>query len=250
LSPNPIPPASTSFPTTHWSAIRRAGAADSFDGGEALASLCRDYWRPIYVYVCRQGHSPEDAKDLTQSFILELIKGPLLERADPDRGRFRSFVLTTLKRFLLNAHRFARAEVRGGRVEFVALEAFVGEERHEIEDLRALTPEEHFQRNWALALLDRVLQQLRGEYEAAGRITLFETLQSYLAGKQGQPGYAAVAAQMGLSETMVTVSVHRMRRRYGELLREQIAATVSTPEEVEEELGELMNALARSSRGP
>lgn len=229
--------------------IRRAGIGGGGDAGKALAGLCQEYWKPIYVYVCRQGHRTEDAKDLTQSFILELIKGPLLGRADPERGRFRSFVLTALKHFLLNSERFNRAEIRGGRAEFVALEAFAGEEQREIEDLRALTPEEHFQRKWALTVLERVLQRLREEYKAADRVPLFETLQSYLAGKEGQPGYAAVAVQLGLSETMVAVSVHRMRRRYGELLREQIAATVSTAEEVEQELAELMNALAWERRG-
>lgn len=228
--------------------IRRAGDAEGGDPSPAIAGLCQGYWHPIYVYVCRQGYRPEDAKDLTQSFILELIKGPLLGRADPDRGRFRSFVLTALKHFLMNSERFARAEIRGGRVEFVALEAFVGEEQREIEDLRALTPDEHFQRNWALTVLERVLERLRQEYEIAGRAKLFEALQSYLAGKEGQPGYAEVAAEQGLSETMVAVSVHRMRRRYGELLREQIAATVSTAAEVEQEISELMNALA-SNRG-
>lgn len=228
------------FPTTHWSLVRRAGAGGGDDRG-ALAHLCREYWFPLYAYVRRRGQSPHDAQDLVQSFIMEMIEGPLLGRADPERGRFRSFVLGALQHFLANEYRRKQTTRRGGGVEFVPIH----EERYTLEPSDGLSPEDAFERNWVLALLDAVLQRLRGEYEAAGRATLFAALQPYLAGKEGQAGYATMGAELGLSENTVAVSVHRLRRRYGELLREEIGFTVATPAEVEEEIAHLLAVLSR-----
>jgi len=225
--------------------VRRAGAGGAQEARAALAHLCRDYWYPLYAYARRRGHSEHDAQDLTQSFIMEIIDGPLLGRADPERGRFRSFVLGALRNFLSHEHRREQTQRRGGLVEFISMDAEHGEHRFALEPVDGVTPEDHFELNWALALLDAVLARLRAEYAAAGRGDFFAALQPYLAGKAGQPGYAELAARIGVSEATVAVSVHRMRRRYGELLRAEIASTVSSPEEVEEELAHLMEVVSR-----
>jgi len=225
--------------------VRRAGSAEETEAQAALAHLCREYWYPLYSYARRRGHSPHDAQDLTQSFILELIDGPLLARADPSRGRFRSFVLGALQNFLSNEHRRQRTERRGGKVEFIAIDAARVEGRLALETADDSTPEQAFERNWALTLLDAVLQRLRAEYAAAGRAPLFAAIEPYLAGKEGKMGYAAVGAELGLSENTVAMSVHRLRRRYGELLREEIAMTVASPEELEEEIAYLVAVLSR-----
>ena len=233
------------FPSTCWSVVRRAGSAEEAEAGAALAQLCREYWYPLYSYTRRRGHSPHDAQDLTQSFIVELIDGPLLARADPGRGRFRSFVLGALQNFLSNEHRRQRAERRGGKVQFIAIDAACVEGRLALETADGSTPEEAFERNWALTLLDAVLQRLRVEYDAAGRAPLFAAIEPYLAGKEGKAGYAAVGRELGLSENTVAMSVHRLRRRYGELLRAEIAMTVASPEELEEEIAYLVAVLSR-----
>lgn len=242
----PKPHGPESFPTTRWSMIRKAGTEEGYDASKALADLCREYWQPLYAFVRRNGHSQHDAQDITQSFIVELIRGPLLERADPLRGRFRSFVITALKHFLLNSRRHEQAQRRGGSSETVPLDTLGKEDGLEIEGFRDLSPEDHFQRSWALTTLDYVLADLRAEYEKAGRQELFAALHPYLAGKQNQSSYAEVGRGLGLSENTVAVSIHRMRRRYGELLRERIASTVSSVQEVDQEIADLMAALSRS----
>ena len=244
-----LPPSSADgarrFPTTRWSVVRRAGETGSEEAAAALERLCREYWYPLYAYARRRGYSPHDAQDLTQSFILELIAGPMLSRADPDKGRFRSFMLGSLQNFLANHHRGQQALKRGGGQSTVSLDQARDEQRFSVEAADSRTPEDLFERNWAFALLDQVLRRLEGEYTAAGRGDLFAALQPYLAGKAGEGGYRAVAEQLGLSENTVGVSVYRMRKRYGELLREEIAMTVSAPDEIEDEIAHLRAVLAR-----
>lgn len=237
-------PGFAAFPTTHWSMVRRAGATDAEGTRVALAHLCAEYWYPLYAYARRRGHSPHDAQDLTQSFIMEVIEGPLLGRADPERGRFRSFMLGAMQHFLANETRRQRTAKRGGGSEVVSLDEAQAEQRFALEPADERTPEDQFARNWAFTLLDAVLVRLREEYAQAGRAELFEALEPYLSGKDGKAGYASVGAALGLSENTVAVSIHRMRRRYGELLREEIAQTVLTPEEVEEEIAHLLTAVA------
>ncbi len=247
MEPDVRPLASDSpiFPNTRWSLVLQAGANADEQARSALAHLCREYWYPLYAYVRRRGFGAEDAQDITQSFMLEIIAGPLLGRADPDVGRFRSFMLGAMQNFLANAQRHQQAQRRGGEFTFVPIDGARGEGRYGLEPLDHFTAEDAFERNWALALLDTVLARLRGEYEAAGRAALFAGLQPYLAGKDGQAGYAALGRELGLSENTVAVSVHRLRRRYGELLREEIAMTVATQEEIESEIAHLMAVLSR-----
>jgi len=211
----------------------------------ALTALCGAYWYPLYAYVRRSGRAVHDAQDLTQSFILELIDGPLLRRADPDKGRFRSFVLVALRHFLANDHRRETAERRGGHTTVVSLDEARDEGRLALETTDGLTPEDHFEQAWAFALLDGVLVRLRTEYEAAGRDALFAALHPYLAGRKGQGQYAVLSAQFGMSENALSASVYRMRRRYGEILREEIARTVAETGELEEEIAYLMSVVAR-----
>jgi RNA polymerase sigma-70 factor (ECF subfamily) len=237
-------PGSPVFPDTRWSVVLRAGLEAGGEAKAALERLCRDYWFPLYAFVRRRGYSPEDAEDVTQGFMLHLLEGPLLGRADRERGRFRSFLLGALQHFLAKEIRRQQTIKRGGGREVFSLDAEEGERRFAQEPADEVTPEVQFERSWAFALLERVFARLREEYEQAGRAELFEKLQPYLAGKENMPGYEHLARQVGLSPSGVGVSIHRMRRRYGELLRDEIAQTVSTPQEAEEELGHLMAVVA------
>ncbi len=240
----PSSPQQGLFPTTHWSMVGRAGGGSPAEMHAALADLCREYWYPIYAYVRRRGHSPHDAQDLTQAFIVDLIEGPMLARADREKGRFRSFVIGSLRNFLANENRRQNTQRRGGLAEVVSLDRDEDEARFTCEQTSELNPDEHFERNWAFALLDHVLARLGAEYETAGRAPLFAALQPYLAGRSGQDDYATIGAALGLKENTVAVSVLRMRRRYGELLREEIARTVASPEEVDEEIAHLLAVVA------
>jgi len=233
------------FPTTHWSVIRRASGGMESEVKAALTELCRAYWYPLYAYVRRSGHAVHDAQDLTQAFIVALIDGPLLSRADPDKGRFRSFIIVALRRFMANEYRRQKAECRGGHIDVVSLDETRDESRLALESTDGLTPDDHFERAWAFALLDAVLGRLRAEYEAAGRGELFAALHPYLAGRHGQAQYAVLSEQFGLSENTLSASVYRMRRRYGEILREEITRTVGEAGEVEEEIAYLMRVVAR-----
>lgn len=236
---------SVSFPDTRWSVVLQASVETGGAGKTALEQLCRDYWFPLYAFLRRRGHSPEDAQDVTQGFMLHLIEGPLLGRADQERGRFRSFLLGALQHFLAKELRRQQAVKRGGTREIVSLDAEEGERLFALEPADEVTPEVQFERSWSFALLEHVFARLRGEYERAGRAELFEKLQPYLAGKERMPGYEQVGLQIGLSRSGVGVSIHRMRCRYGELLRDEIAQTVSSPEEVDAEIAHLMAAVAR-----
>lgn len=231
------------FVTTRWTRVRQAGEAGGDDAQAALASLCQDYWRPLYHYARRQDHSPEEAQDLTQGFLCSLLERQALSRANRERGRFRSFLLGSFQNFIGNERRRASAQKRGGGL-IVSLEAEAeagfapgaGETR---------TPAEEFERTWALALLDRVMGRLRDECEQVGRGALFEGLYPRLSGAGDDPqSHAQLGASLGLSEKGVSSALHRLRRRYGELLREEIADTVASPEEVEDELRHLLRVLA------
>lgn len=232
------------FMTTRWSLVIRAGKEGEEEG--ALADICRDYWYPLYAYVRRRGFPEHDAQDLTQGFFQEILAGGMLGRASEDHGRFRSYLLGAVGNFLANERRRNGAAKRGGHAVTVSLdEEAHGEERYSREPADGVTPETQFERNWAFALLERVFVRLGDEYEAAGRAPLFATLRPYLAGKDGQEGYAALGAELGMSQGAVAVAIHRMRRRYGELLRDEIARTVADAAEVEEEIAYLLTVVAR-----
>jgi RNA polymerase sigma-70 factor (ECF subfamily) len=210
-----------------------------------LEKLCRAYWYPLYAFVRRQGHGPEDAQDLTQAFFAHLLRKDFLHGVGPEKGRFRSFLLTCLKHFLTDQWEKARAAKRGGDGAERPLAMEQAEGRYAIEAHVAANPESLYERRWALDLLDRVLDRLRQEAAAAGRAAVFERLQGCLLGERLCGTYAQLGMPLGLSETAVKVAVHRLRRRYRELLREEIAHTVARPEEVEAELRYLFEVVSR-----
>jgi RNA polymerase sigma-70 factor (ECF subfamily) len=232
------------FATTNWSVVQAAGGTESPSSSRALEALCRTYWYPLYAYVRRAGHHSQDAEDLTQAFFARFLEKQWVVDADRDRGRFRSFLLSSLKHFLANEWDKARAQKRGGRVQFVPLETAAAETRYQREPADPATPDKEFDRRWALALLDTVLARLQQEYATDGNAALFEQLKGTLGGTRSEAPYALLGANLGMSEGAVKVAVHRLRQRYRAILRSEIAHTVSTPDEVEVELRELFAALA------
>ena len=236
----PSRPAQGRFATTRWSLVLAAGA--SSDGREALADLCEMCWYPIYAYVRRRGYSVEDAQDLTQAFFATLLNKESLARVQPERGRFRSFLLQAMQNFLANEWDRRRAQKRGGGQEDLSLDFLRAEERFGEEPEAPHTPESLYQRRWAMMLLDRGLGSLRRDYERAGRGEIFSTLAPCLTGA-ARP-YGELARSLGMREGAVKVAVHRLRKRFGEMLRREIAETVENPEDVEDEMRQLLHILA------
>jgi len=232
------------FVTTHWSVVLSAGRNDTTRARAALEQLCRSYWHPLYVYVRGAGYSREEAEDLTQEFFARLLAHNAVARADPARGRFRSFLLASLKHFLANEWEKARARKRGGGAQLLPLEFDTAETRYAQPVAPGDTPDRAYDRQWALSLLEVVLGRLRREYREAGREDMFADLKDTLGGGRSEIPYRELGARMGLSEGAVKVAAHRLRQRYRELLREEIANTVAGPEEVEEELKHLFAALS------
>jgi RNA polymerase sigma-70 factor (ECF subfamily) len=232
------------FVTTHWSIVLSAKNRDSVESDVALESLCRAYWFPLYAFVRRRGYSPADAEDLTQAFFAWLLERDWLESADQNRGRFRSFLLTSIDNFLSNEWAKARAQKRGsGRI--ISLQFDDAENSCAPEPAVNFTPEQSFEWRWALALLDQVMSRLSAEFAESGKAKLFEALKPCLVGERTSQPYAILALKLEMTEGSVKVAVHRLRQRYRQLLRDEIANTVATPEEVEEELRYLFAVLAR-----
>jgi RNA polymerase sigma factor (sigma-70 family) len=232
------------FATTHWTVVLTARGSDTTRARAALEKLCQTYWYPLYAYVRRRGHSPEDAQDLTQEFFARLLEYNWMERADPQRGRFRSFLLGVLNHFLADAWDKTRAQKRGGGIKPIPLEVTNAETRYQAEPPDNLTAEKIYEKRWALTLLDNVLVMLRQEYEAHGKGTLFAKLEGCLAKARAAVPYGELAAELHLSEGALRMAVHRLRGRYRELLRSEIADTVLKEEEVEEELRYLFRVLS------
>jgi DNA-directed RNA polymerase specialized sigma24 family protein len=232
------------FATTHWSVVLAAGQSASEPAQRALETLCRGYWYPIYVYVRRKGYGPDDAQDLTQAFFTQLIAKEHLRLADREKGKFRTFLLATLDHFLAREWSRAHRQKRGGQFTFISLDAQVPEERYQFEPTDNDTPERKFLRNWALAVLKQALIALEKECEAGRKGALFREVKGVLTGEGNAAAYAEMGQRLGMSEGAMYVAVHRLRQRYGELLREEIAQTVSGPEQIDEEMRFLMNALA------
>ena len=230
------------FPETRWSVVLDARAGDE-RAARALAEICEAYWFPLYVFVRRSGHSPQDAEDSTQAFFARLIEKGYLEQADRERGRLRSFLLTSLKHFLADEWDKSQAQKRGGGKVHIAIDGLEAEERYALEPREGGTPESLFEKRWALTLLENIMGELRGEFEANGRAEVFDGLQPFLAWNSADESYAEVAARLGVSENAARVTVFRMRKRYGELMRQHIAETVATEAEVEEEMGYLMGVI-------
>jgi RNA polymerase sigma-70 factor (ECF subfamily) len=232
------------FATTHWSLIVAARQPDASAARQALAHLCTAYWYPLYAYIRRRGHLPDEAQDLTQEFFARLLERDLLGAADPDRGRFRAFLLAACKHFLANEHDRACAIKRGGGRAPLSLNLDDAEGRYGREPSHDLTPDKLFERRWALTLLDRTLARLREEFTAKGKGETFDRLRVFLVGDRGAPSHAELAAEVGMTAGAVKVAAHRLRQRYRELLREEIAHTVEGLEQIDEEVRELFAALA------
>lgn len=230
------------FPTTRWTLVVAAGDHRRKEARSALISLCENYWYPLYAYVRRRGYPPDQAQDLTQEFFVRLIEGRYLDRVDPEKGRFRAFILTSLKFFVADEADRQRAHKRGGGA-VASLEFSSGEDRYQREPAHDETPERIFERRWALSVLDRVVERLRNEFVQHGRPEHFERLKVFLLGQSDAP-YAALALEMNTSEGALKVAIHRLRKRYRELFRQEIADTVADPAEVESELRFLAAALA------
>jgi RNA polymerase sigma-70 factor (ECF subfamily) len=228
------------FPATHWSVVLAAGHSEVTGASQALEGLCRAYWPPLYAYVRRQGHGPDDAQDLTQEFFARLLVKRYLQHADPACGRFRTFLLTSLKHFLISDWRKGTRQKRGGGHTLLSMDAETAEQGYAAEPAEVLTPEGIYERRWAATLIERVLTLLRSEYAGAGKERLFEHLKDSLWGERSSSPYATLAAELGVTEGALKVSAHRLRQRCRELLRAEIAQTVARPEEIDEELHHLM----------
>lgn len=233
------------FTDTQWSLVLTAGQTSSPGASAALEQLCRTYWYPLFAYVRRSGRSPHDSQDLVQEFFTHFLEQKHMRLADPNRGRFRSFLLVSLKRFLINEWSKANRAKRGNGRPLVSLEDEGAEERFAAESATNQEPDAFYDRQWAAVLLERAMSALRAELGRAGKLELFDRMKVYVWGERNSLPYAAMAGQLGMSEGAVKVAVHRLRRRYGELLRDEIARTVSAPLEVEEELRYLL-AVIRS----
>ena len=243
-STTPTPPSASDawFVTTHWSVVLSAREKHSPQSAAALETLCRTYWYPLYAYLRRQGRSPHDAQDLTQGFFARLLQKDYLEAAAREKGKFRTFLLVALKRFTANEWDREHAQKRGGFAAVVSIDQELAESRFAAEPSHNVQPDVLFDRQWAMTLLDQALSRLQEEYVASGRAKLFEYLQSCLAREESALPYAEIAARLNLTEPAVKMAVHRLRARYRETLRAEIAHTVSSPEEVEDEIRQLFSS--------
>ena len=239
VSPSPV------FATTHWSVVLAVGQHHSDAAATALEQLCRTYWYPLYAYLRRRGYSEHDAQDLTQGFVVQLLERRSLERVEPHKGKFRSFLLASLNYFLADERDRAQAQKRGGGCELFSLELNEAEGRYASDAAtHDCTPEKLYERRWAITLLDCVLARVAREFADAGKGELFGQLQAFLVEGSRGKSYREIAAETGLSEEAVKKSVQRMRQRYYELFRQEIAQTVATSAEVEEELRHLCDVMS------
>lgn len=234
------PPASDAwFVTTHWSVVLSARDKETAKSADALETLCRTYWYPLYAYTRRMGQAPADAEDLTQGFFARLLEKDYLQAAAREKGRFRTFLLTALKRFMANEWDRQHAAKRGGFAAIVPIDQTIAESRFATEPAHNVQPDVLFDRQWAMTLLEQTMTRLKEEYVNSGRAKLFEYLQSSLVREESALPYAEIASRLNLTEPAVKMAVHRVRARYREILRAEIAHTVSSPAEVEEEIRHL-----------
>jgi len=241
MKPNPDPV----FATTHWSAVLQASRPDSPSARAALAELCRIYWYPLYAYARRQGFDVHTAQDLTQEFFSKLLEKNYLSVADRRRGRFRSFLLTAFKCFLANEWDRSQAQKRGGGQQIFSLDGLLAEERYDLEPRTSINADQLYDRSWAVDLIDRTRARLREEYHKANKNDRFEALQQFLPGGENTVKQAEMGARIGLSQAAVKQEVFRLRRRFGELLREAVTETVIHPDEVDDEIRHLIDVVCR-----
>ena len=232
------------FPPTSWSLVLAAGRSSSSSSKEALAALCSIYWYPLYTYVRRAGHAVDSAQDLTQGFFARFLEKNYLGDVRPARGRFRSFLLVSLKHFLANELDRSRAEKRGGDCFISPLDLGSAESRYSLEPSHELTPEKIFEKQWALTLLDRVLSRLGEEFRSQKKSKQFDLLKVFLTGENVRGLYAQTAAELATTEGALKVAVHRLRARYRELLREEIGLTVDSPDKIDDEIRYLLAAIS------
>ena len=232
------------FATTHWSVVLAAGGRDSTESRRALEALCEAYWYPVYAFVRRQGYGADEARDLTQGYFLRLLDKDFLADVRPELGRFRSFLIASVKHFLSNERDRERALKRGGGQATVPLDGELAEGRYRIEPPDTLTPEMLFERRWATTVLDRALERLRTQASRESEAARFERLKAYLTGVSPASSYREAAADLDMSEAAVKTAVHRWRKRFGEVLRAEIAETLSDPREVDDEIRYLLTRLA------
>ena len=220
-----------------------AGCTNQPAAEQALATLCEKYWFPLYAYVRRRVKDSSEAQDLTQEFFARLLEKDILASAAPDRGRFRSFLLTAMKNFLANDWRQARAQKRGGQRRELSLDFAAGDSRYSLEPGHDLTPERLYERKWVMTLLDRVLDRLRAQYVAESHLADFDLLRPFIGGNRAEASYAEVAKELNLSEGAAKVAAHRLRKRYRNLLRSELAQTVADPADIDDEISWLFRAL-------
>ena len=232
------------FTTTHWSVVLSAGRENSTQARDALEKLCCAYWYPLYAFVRRKGFDGTEAQDLTQEFFAQLLARKDLATVHPDKGKFRTFLLIAMSHFLANEWERLRTEKRGGKLVFIPLEEAAAENHYQSEPATDLTPEKMFERRWAIALLDQALARLRDEAESAGKRQLFDELKIFISGRAEAGDYADAAKRLAMTEVAVRVAVHRLRQRYRDSLRHEIAQTVGSREEVDEEIRHLFTAFS------
>ena len=233
------------FTTTHWNVVLAAGGPESPEAHQALERLCQTYWYPLYAYVRKKGNSDADAKDVTQEFFARLLRRHDFGQVEPAKGKFRSFLLGCLNHFLAESWKKTNAQKRGGGKPIVSLDDSTGEDRYHLEPVDIMDPEKLFERRWALTVLDRAWSRLHEEFNKAANSVLFERLKDRVAGEKNDPTYAQIAAELQRAEGTIKSDVHRMRERFRELVREEVANTVSSPEEVNEELRHLFRVFSR-----
>jgi RNA polymerase sigma-70 factor (ECF subfamily) len=231
------------FSTTHWSVVLEAGGGNSAESAAALERLCQTYWYPLYVFVRRKGHSPDDAQDLTQEFFARLLEHKYIALADQSRGKFRTFLIRSLEHFLINEWAKGQAAKRGGRQQVISWDEEEIEKRYLAERADGEAPDKLFEKRWAMRLLGLVMTQLEQEFSEPDKRELFEALKNSIWGDTSAVSYQEIGTKLGMSEGAVKVAAHRLRQRYRELLRAEVACTVSGPAEVDEELKYLASVL-------
>lgn len=233
------------FTTTHWSMVLAAGEDPSPGSSAALERLCRTYWQPLYAYARRLGHQPEEAQDLVQAFFARLLEKRFLETADPQRGKFRSYLLSAFKHFVANEWRRENTIKRGGRAVITSIELEQAEDAYRREPADSLTPQDVYEKRWVLSLLENVFAQIRREYAGQEKQRLFDSIKGQLTGDAAGCTYQEMADRLGMTEGAIKVAVHRLRKRFKEALVAEVADTVASPEQVEEEIGYMLQLMSR-----